>query len=125
MAGLRNIGLEKLDHYQGRKNVYQTPIRNGFRKKIFSRRDLEPEDMKLADISFCSSIGSVWGQEENTIDVTLSVNDYQEIEGLGVKEKGNIVFTRKRMESLSSEFIFNENIVNKNFVMKEVTKLII
>ena len=109
------MGWKKIDNYQKH-------IRNGFRKNIFSRRDFTPEDLKVADILFCSSIGSVGGQEENTIDVTLAFNGYQEIEGFGVKEKVSTVLTRKRMESLSSDYVFNENIVNKNVVIKESKK---
>ena len=51
--------------------IYQTPIRKGMRKKIASKRDLDPSDRKYAEILFPKNFGKAAGalcnHGENTI----------------------------------------------------------
>ena len=97
-----------LKNEQDKRYCYQTAIRNGFRKKIFQKRYLASEDLKLGDILFHNKIGSVGGEEENTVDVTFDSEDFTQKEGFYEKEKEMIVFFRGKTEE--GQYINTEHI---------------
>ena len=79
-SDLEILGWKILKNEQNMRYCYQTPIRKGFRKKIFQRRDLEPEDQKFASILFPKSMCWAGGQEENFDDLTFVSKDCQQAE---------------------------------------------
>ena len=111
-----------------RRYIYQTPIRKGMRKKIASKRDLDPCDRKYGEVLFPKISGKVAGQLRVDDDVS-QVRKVGECSGLmdssGRQGSSSQSASSFRLASMtqSSESSESEKLINsESFSEREFDK---